>query len=123
MTLSIVVFNFYAVTAIMIVLLAILNDLPIMAIAHDNASVVVAGESTHVIGTLAAVYGWGMRPIGWVYALAVWGYSIACFLFNDVMKLAVYRLMRQGLSTHTRHLRRVDTPLHAPPSKLFMARR
>ncbi|MDY6795157.1 MAG: plasma-membrane proton-efflux P-type ATPase [Actinomycetota bacterium] len=33
---SILVFNFYPVTAIMIVLLALLNDLPIMAIAYDN---------------------------------------------------------------------------------------
>lgn len=37
MTLSILAFNFYPVTAIMIVLLAILNDLPIMMIAFDNA--------------------------------------------------------------------------------------
>ena len=36
MTLSIVVFNFYPVTAIMIVLLALLNDLPIMTISLDN---------------------------------------------------------------------------------------
>jgi H+-transporting ATPase len=39
MTLSILIFDFYPVTAIMIVLLAILNDLPIMAIAYDNAPV------------------------------------------------------------------------------------
>jgi len=39
MTLSILVFDFYPVTAIMIVLLAILNDLPIMTIAYDNAPV------------------------------------------------------------------------------------
>lgn len=35
--LSITVFNFYPVTAIMIVILALLNDIPIMAIAYDNA--------------------------------------------------------------------------------------
>jgi H+-transporting ATPase len=35
-TLSIIVFNFYPVTAIMIVLLALFNDAPIMAIAYDN---------------------------------------------------------------------------------------
>ncbi len=40
MTLSIVVFNFYPVTAVMIVLLAILNDVPIMTIAYDNVRVV-----------------------------------------------------------------------------------
>ena len=39
MTLSILIFNFYPVTAIMIVLLAILNDFPIMMIAYDNAPV------------------------------------------------------------------------------------
>lgn len=35
-TLAILAFNFYPVTAIMIVLLALLNDAPIMAIAFDN---------------------------------------------------------------------------------------
>jgi len=34
--LSIIVFNFYPVTALMIVLLALFNDAPIMAIAYDN---------------------------------------------------------------------------------------
>ncbi len=35
-TFSIIVFNFYPVTALMIVLLALFNDAPIMAIAYDN---------------------------------------------------------------------------------------
>ncbi|MCW4046320.1 MAG: plasma-membrane proton-efflux P-type ATPase [Candidatus Bathyarchaeota archaeon] len=35
-TASIVIFQFYPVTALMIVLLALLNDLPIMTIAYDN---------------------------------------------------------------------------------------
>ena len=39
MTLSIIVFNFYPVTAVMLVLLALLNDFPIMMIAYDNAPV------------------------------------------------------------------------------------
>jgi H+-transporting ATPase len=38
MTLSILAFNFYPVTAVMIVLLAILNDFPIMMIAYDNVT-------------------------------------------------------------------------------------
>lgn len=37
MTLAIMVFNFYPVTAVMIILLALLNDGPIMMIAYDNA--------------------------------------------------------------------------------------
>jgi H+-transporting ATPase len=36
MTVSIVIFQFYPVTALMLVLLALLNDLPIMTIAYDN---------------------------------------------------------------------------------------
>ena len=35
-TASIMVFGFYPVTALMIVLLAILNDLPVITIAYDN---------------------------------------------------------------------------------------
>ncbi|HFD80506.1 MAG TPA: HAD family hydrolase [Gammaproteobacteria bacterium] len=39
MTLSIVLFNFYPITAIMIVILALLNDIPILAIAYDNTRI------------------------------------------------------------------------------------
>ncbi len=38
-TLSILIFQFYPVTALMIVLLAILNDIPIMTIAYDNVKI------------------------------------------------------------------------------------
>ena len=36
MTLAILVFNFYPVTAVMIVMLALLNDGAILSIAYDN---------------------------------------------------------------------------------------
>jgi H+-transporting ATPase len=36
LTLAILIFNFFPITAIMIVILALLNDLPIMMIAYDN---------------------------------------------------------------------------------------
>jgi len=36
MVLAMLVYNFYPITAIMIILLALLNDLPIMTIAYDN---------------------------------------------------------------------------------------
>ena len=39
LVLAIVAFNFYPVTAIMIVFLALLNDLPIMMIAYDNSAI------------------------------------------------------------------------------------
>jgi len=44
-TLSILVFQFYPVTALMIVLLAILNDIPIMTIAYDNVRISSSPES------------------------------------------------------------------------------
>jgi len=38
-TMTILIFNFYPVTAIMIVILAMLNDIPIMMIAYDNVKI------------------------------------------------------------------------------------
>ncbi len=171
MTLSIMVFNFYPVTAIMIVLLAILNDGAILSIAYDNTcysdkpevwnmrtvlgvatslgligviasfglfylgenvfnlsrdsiqtlmylKLSVAGHltvfvtrtrgpfwtikparilllaviGTQMVATLIAVYGLGMTPIGWGWAGVVWGYALAWFLVNDMVKLLAYRL-------------------------------
>ncbi len=59
MTASILVFNFYPLTAIMIVLLALLNDIPIMMIAYDNAPVAerpVRWDMTRVL-VIASVLG------------------------------------------------------------------
>jgi H+-transporting ATPase len=171
MTLSILVFNFYPVTAVMIVLLALLNDGAILSIAYDKvryspqpeswnmrlvlgiatvlgvAGVIasfglfylgervfhldraviqslmylklsVAGHltifvtrtrgpfwstrpapvllfavlGTQLVATLIAVYGVFMPPIGWGWALAVWGYALAWFFVNDRVKLAAYRI-------------------------------
>lgn len=39
MTASIVIFNFYPITTIMIIILALLNDIPILSIAYDNTKV------------------------------------------------------------------------------------
>lgn len=39
MTFSILIFNFYPVTAIMIIILALLNDIPIITIAYDNTKI------------------------------------------------------------------------------------
>ena len=174
MTLSIVVFNFYPITALMIILLALLNDLPILAIAYDNTPVsqhpvrwnmqelltvsstlgilgviasfllffllkeanisenmiqsmlflklIVAGHSTlyitrtegwfwqrpypaplllmatfgtEILGTLIAVYGIVITPIGWEYALWMWAYALIWFVINDITKKFVFRMVRQ----------------------------
>ncbi|MFQ5733837.1 MAG: HAD-IC family P-type ATPase, partial [Planctomycetaceae bacterium] len=175
MTLAILVFNFYPVTAIMIIILALLNDIPIMAIAYDNAKIEekpvrwnmrevltissalglagvassfriffildemgfsrdfiqaaiflkldVAGHSTiyvartgerhfwhrpfpslklflpafstRIIGTLIACYGLFMTPVGWTWVAYIWIYATAWFVFNDFLKVAVYRALHK----------------------------
>jgi H+-transporting ATPase len=172
--LSIIIFDFYPVTATMIIILALLNDIPIMAIAFDNTKVDktpvrwnmketltvssvlglaglassflllyilmhfqfsvlliqallfvkldVAGHSTiyttrtgdrhfwekpypslalfgaafstRIIGTLIAVYGLFMEPIGWTYAMYIWLYATGWFVLNDFIKVAVFRRIR-----------------------------
>ena len=171
MTLSILIFNFYPVTAVMIVMLALLNDGAILSIAYDNvhykdkpeawnmrmvlgiATVLgvigvvaafglfylgervfhldrahiqtlmylklsVAGHltifltrtrgpfwsirparilwvavlGTQIVATLIAVYGLFMTPLGWGWAVFVWGYALVWFLVNDRVKLLAYRI-------------------------------
>jgi H+-transporting ATPase len=43
------------------------------------------------VATLIAVYGLFMTPLGWGWALFVWGYALAWFLVNDRVKLLAYR--------------------------------
>ncbi len=62
MTASILIFNFYPVTAIMVVLLALLNDIPIMMIAYDNAPVALGPvrwdmERVLTIASVLGIYG------------------------------------------------------------------
>ena len=73
MTLSILIFNFYPVTAVMIVLLALLNDGPILAIAYDRVHYsdfpekwnmrMVLGISS-VLGILGVVASFGLFYLG-----------------------------------------------------------
>jgi H+-transporting ATPase len=191
MTGSILVFNFYPVTAVMIVLLAILNDLPIMMIAFDNAptaekpvrwnmarvltvatalgvtglvatfllfwyadrvlhidreviqtliflKLLVAGhltlyvtrnqhwfwsrpwpswkmfvvlEATQVMGTLFAVYGVLVTPIGWTYALIIWAYALAWLPISSAVAICVRRLFDLESAPLLRHLHRVESDL------------
>ncbi|MGC9344184.1 MAG: HAD-IC family P-type ATPase, partial [Bacteroidales bacterium] len=177
MTLSILIFKFYPVTPIMIVLLAILNDIPIMTIAFDNVKtsktpvrwdmkrvltiatvlsiggvissflifwyilqnaglqtevvqtmmflkllvgghmtifltrntgwlwekpypdlrLFVALEGTQIIGTLFAVYGWLIHPIGWAKAGIVWLYALVwMFVLNAIKVLVVNQFKKKA---------------------------
>jgi len=48
---------------------------------------------TQVLATLIAVYGLFMTPIGWGWALLVWGYALVWFLVTDPVKLLAYRIL------------------------------
>ena len=83
-TAVILIFNFFPLTTIQIVMLALLNDAAILSIAYDNVCYenhpeawnmrLVLGIATvlGVVGPLA-VFGVFMAPIGWGYAAFVWG--------------------------------------------------
>jgi len=51
-------------------------------------------EITQLVGTLIAVYGVFMTPIGWGLAALVWGYALLSFMITDVLKIHFFRLMR-----------------------------
>jgi H+-transporting ATPase len=50
----------------------------------------VAVLGTQMLATLIAVYGLFMTPLGWGWALFVWGYALVWFLLNDRVKLIAY---------------------------------
>jgi H+-transporting ATPase len=72
---------------------------------------IVACETTQVIGTLAAVYGWFVEPIGWGYALLVWAYALVWFVINNVGKVWVYRNV---LGVQQRFMPRLSGSQEAP---------
>lgn len=80
LTLSILVFNFYPVTAVMIVLLALLNDAPIISIATDNATYSMKPEK------------WNMRDVlGLGSLLGIIGVIFSFMIFyigRDVLNLS-----------------------------------
>jgi H+-transporting ATPase len=47
---------------------------------------------TQVVATLIAVYGLFMTPLGWGWALFVWGYALIWALVSDRVKLLAYRI-------------------------------
>jgi len=47
---------------------------------------------TQLVATLIAVYGLFMTPLGWYWAMFVWGYAAVWFLVTDRIKLVAYRI-------------------------------
>jgi H+-transporting ATPase len=93
-TLSIVVFQFYPVSALMIVLLALLNDMPIITIAYDNVRYSSEPERWNMrnllsvstfLGAIGVVSSFGLLYIGFV----VLHLSTAVIQSFVLLKLAV----------------------------------
>ena len=80
MTASIVIFQFYPVTALMIILLALLNDIPILTIAYDNTRIKTQPVS------------WDMKEVlvlsSWLGTAGVISSFLAYFLLRDYFKLS-----------------------------------
>jgi H+-transporting ATPase len=54
----------------------------------------IAVFGTQSIATLIAVFGVGLvAPLGWFWALVVWGYAVAWFLATDPVKLLAYHIL------------------------------
>jgi H+-transporting ATPase len=86
MTLAILVFNFYPVTAVMIVILALLNDGAILAIAYDNVRYKNAPEA------------WDMRMVlGIASVLGIVGVATTFGLFY--LGERVFRIDREHIQT------------------------
>ena len=52
----------------------------------------VAVLGTQIVATLIAVYGLFMTPLGWGWALFVWGYALIWALLSDRVKLLADRV-------------------------------
>lgn len=106
-TLSILVFNFYPVTAIMIVLLALLNDAPIMAISNDNVrgSDVPEKWNMRVVLSMASLL--GIVGVIWSFALFYIGRDLLKLDQGVLQSLIFLKLAVAGhltiFVTRTRH--------------------
>jgi len=104
-TLSVLIFNYSPLSAIMIILLALLNDIPVMSIAYDNVSVNHKPTRWHLRETLIISTILGITGVISSFALFYWlnvsGYAVVIiqtllFLKLDVSGHSTLYLTRTG---------------------------
>ena len=61
-----------------------------------------------MIGTLVAVYGIFVAPIGWGYALAVWAYALLWLPVNDLIAQLIRSLLEHRAQGQVHHLKRSE---------------
>ncbi len=88
-TISIIAFNFYPITPLMIVLLALLNDFPIMAIAYDNVTYSNKPERWNMRGLLTISTIMGL--VGVIFSFTMLYIGMDVFHFSpDVLQSFIY---------------------------------
>jgi H+-transporting ATPase len=53
-----------------------------------------ATTGTEILGTLVAIYGFLITPVGWKYALWMWCYVLVEFLLNDFVRMGIFHRLR-----------------------------
>ncbi len=97
-TLSIIVFRAYPITALMIVLLAILNDLPIITIAYDRVLYNRRPEAWHMKTLLGAASIMGLVGVVSSFLLLVFA-RLVLHLGPDVLQSFIY--LKLAVAGHT----------------------
>lgn len=93
---SIIAFSFYPITPLMIVLLAILNDVPIMTIAYDNVKISSSPERWNMRKILGIATGLGMIGVVSTFVLLYIGMNIFDLKTGPLQSLIYLKLSVAG---------------------------
>ena len=93
---SIIAFSFYPITPLMIVLLAILNDVPIMTIAYDNVKISSNPERWNMRKVLGIATGLGMIGVVSTFVLLYIGMNVFDLKTGSLQSLVYLKLSVAG---------------------------
>ena len=93
---SILIFNLYPITPLMIVLLAILNDIPIMTIAYDNVRISSSPERWNMKKVLGIATGLGLIGVVSTFVLLYIGMNIFDLKTGPLQSLIYLKLSVAG---------------------------
>ncbi|MFX1303789.1 MAG: plasma-membrane proton-efflux P-type ATPase [Promethearchaeota archaeon] len=97
LVLSITVFSFYPITAVMIVILALLNDIPIMTIAFDNTRIATKPVRWRMQKILILSSVLGIAGVGFSFTI----FLIGRFVFQlDVATLQTFIFLKLTVAGH-----------------------
>ena len=95
-TLSIIIFNFYPLTALMIVMLALLNDVPIMTIAYDNVHYHNKPEIWNMKAVLGMATVLGVIGVIFSFAFLFIGLNVLHLTTEEIMSFMFLQLVVMG---------------------------